>query len=222
MPADPRPSLGDTVWRMLQGKRLKAAERAVMARTLKVLNGRAGVEEMMATATREVYLPGESILRAGELGAHMFLVLDGEVDVVRDGAIVDRIRHGEIFGEIGLLDGAPRSATVTAVGRVVAVRIPREAVDEGMRERLWSYAAERRFFNLPGLPIAAGRERDLWYQGARHSTLQAGEYQVSAPWLFVYYGEIEVGGDRAVAPAFIPGGTVRCADTVRLALLQDP
>jgi Cyclic nucleotide-binding domain len=219
---DVRHTFGDTVWRMLQGRKLKDAERKVMIRTLKALNGREGLEAITTQGTREAFLPGEAIVRAGEVGEDLFLMLDGNVHVVRDGVVVDKFRHGEFFGEIGMLDGSPRSANVVAVDRVVVLRIPRSAVDEGMQKRLWDYAAEHRFANLPFLPVLDTRERAIWYSCGRHTSLTAGEYIVEAPWVFLYYGEVEIGGSTAVAPCLVGGGTIRCAGLVRLALLQEP
>ncbi len=215
-------TLGDTLWRMLQGRRLKEAERTVMIRTLKALNGRAGLEAIAAQSTREAVLPGEAIVRAGEVGNDLFLLLDGHVSVIREGVVVENFGHGQIFGEIGMLDGSPRSASVVAVDRAVVLRIPREAVDAAMQQRLWENAAEHRFANLPFVPVAKGRQRAIWYESGRHTSLDAGEYVVDAPWLFLYYGEFEIDGSTAVAPCLVRGGTIQCAHPVRLALLQEP
>ncbi|MEW9529411.1 Crp/Fnr family transcriptional regulator [Microbispora sp. NPDC049125] len=77
-------------------------------------------------------LPNREILMLeGDKGEEVFLLLDGFVKVTayRDGAAetVLAIRpRGELVGEFALLDRRPRSATVTACGSIVAVRIGRE------------------------------------------------------------------------------------------------
>ena len=54
------------------------------------------------------------IARQGEIGTGFFVVTDGAVRVVRDGAVLTRLGPGDFFGELSVLDGQPRNATVTA------------------------------------------------------------------------------------------------------------
>jgi putative ABC transport system ATP-binding protein len=64
---------------------------------------------------RRQFLPGEDIIREGEIGEELFLISEGEVAVRRDEREVARLGPGEFFGELALLSGEPRNATVTAV-----------------------------------------------------------------------------------------------------------
>src|SRR3954468_9680705 len=81
--------------------------------------------QIALSARMAVYGGGETIVREGEEGQSMFIVLSGEVRVVlepnRDE--VARIQRGGYFGEMSLLTGEPRSATVLAIGDVVVVEI---------------------------------------------------------------------------------------------------
>jgi small-conductance mechanosensitive channel len=72
-----------------------------------------------------VYGSGETIVRQGEEGQSMFVVLDGTVSVVLEPARseVARIQSGGYFGEMSLLTGEPRSATVLAHGDVAVIEI---------------------------------------------------------------------------------------------------
>ena len=58
------------------------------------------------------FSPGETIIREGEPGEEFFLISDGEVDVVRADHEVARLGRGEFFGEVALISGEPRNATV--------------------------------------------------------------------------------------------------------------
>lgn len=69
----------------------------------------------IARHTETASLPaGSDLVIEGEPGDALFLILDGEAIVMRDGSEVNRVGEGSYFGELAILDGAPRSATVVA------------------------------------------------------------------------------------------------------------
>jgi small-conductance mechanosensitive channel/CRP-like cAMP-binding protein len=79
-------------------------------------------------APMAIYGAGETIVRQGQEGQSMFVVLQGEVSVVLEPKRheVARIQRGGYFGEMSLLTGDPRTATVLAVGDVTVVEIGAE------------------------------------------------------------------------------------------------
>lgn len=81
--------------------------------------------EIAVASPTTVYGSGETIVRQGEDGQSMFVVMSGGVSVVLEPAReeVARIQAGGYFGEMSLLTGEPRSATVRAVGDVTVVEI---------------------------------------------------------------------------------------------------
>ena len=58
--------------------------------------------------------PGETIFSTGDKGDKMYVIRTGEVEVERDGKIVETLSSGGIFGEMALIDGSPRAATARA------------------------------------------------------------------------------------------------------------
>jgi CRP/FNR family transcriptional regulator, cyclic AMP receptor protein len=87
---------------------------------------------------REVsYAPGDVLFRAGDVqaGAHLLLVLEGEVTVETGTTLpglevpIAVLGAGSVLGEMALLDGAPRSATVTAVSQVQAAGLARRGLE---------------------------------------------------------------------------------------------
>ena len=58
---------------------------------------------------------GTDLIKEGEPGDALFIILEGEAVVQSGGIELDRVGEGAYFGEMAILDGAPRSATVVAV-----------------------------------------------------------------------------------------------------------
>ena len=62
----------------------------------------------------DYFAAGETIFNAGDEGHVMYVVQSGEVDVVVQDQVIETIAAGGIFGEMALIDRAPRSASVIA------------------------------------------------------------------------------------------------------------
>jgi CRP/FNR family transcriptional regulator, cyclic AMP receptor protein len=67
---------------------------------------------------------GEVIVQAGEQGDAFFVILEGRASVLGRSRT---LRPGDFFGEIALLDGGPRSATITAAKPVRTMKLPRKS-----------------------------------------------------------------------------------------------
>ena len=66
-----------------------------------------------------------AIVREGTPGNTFFVILDGSARVLRPGKRALTLGKGDFFGEIALLDGAPRSATVEAQTEVLTLQLGR-------------------------------------------------------------------------------------------------
>jgi CRP/FNR family cyclic AMP-dependent transcriptional regulator len=60
------------------------------------------------------FQPGDAIFEEGSRGDTMFVIRSGEVIIERGGKVMEIVPPGGIFGEMALIDGAPRSATARA------------------------------------------------------------------------------------------------------------
>lgn len=57
---------------------------------------------------------GEAITEEGESGGRFYVLVEGDADVVIGKDVVKTVRAGDYFGEISLIDGSPRTATIVA------------------------------------------------------------------------------------------------------------
>jgi CRP-like cAMP-binding protein len=54
---------------------------------------------------------GQVIFKEGDTGKVMYAIIEGEVDIIVKGKVIDTVRKGDIIGEMALIDTSPRSAT---------------------------------------------------------------------------------------------------------------
>jgi CRP-like cAMP-binding protein len=81
------------------------------------------LEDVVRVGRRVSYQPGQAIVERGDPGDAMYVVVSGvaEVDV---GGRYHRLERGDFFGEMAVLAGQPREASVKAVEPLEALRIP--------------------------------------------------------------------------------------------------
>lgn len=84
------------------------------------------LHRMARTGEIESYNPGESIVVEGSLGDALFLILSGQVAVHRGPQTFATLQSGEFFGEMSLVEPAPRSASVTAMSATFLFRLPHD------------------------------------------------------------------------------------------------
>jgi CRP/FNR family transcriptional regulator, cyclic AMP receptor protein len=69
------------------------------------------------------FMAGATLVKQGEIGDSFYVVLTGQAKVIASGRTVNRLLPGDHFGEISLLDGGPRSASVLAETEMTLVII---------------------------------------------------------------------------------------------------
>jgi HD-GYP domain-containing protein (c-di-GMP phosphodiesterase class II) len=93
----------------------------------------AALGELATHATRNRYGPGQVVFREGEPGDSLHVVTDGVLSVVRPsrdpGLVLQRLRPGDVFGEVGVLNAAPRLASIIAVDHAETVEVRKEDLD---------------------------------------------------------------------------------------------
>jgi CRP-like cAMP-binding protein len=99
----------------------------------------------------EKYETDALIFKEGDPADCMFAVVEGEVDIVLNDTVIDTLSSGMILGEMGLIEGTPRSATARAKTPVQLVRVD---------ERRFNFLVQQTpFFALQMMRIISSRLR---------------------------------------------------------------
>ncbi|HET7168885.1 MAG TPA: Crp/Fnr family transcriptional regulator [Candidatus Limnocylindrales bacterium] len=130
------------------------------------------LERVAAGMRTRRFRRGEVIFHIGDPGDALFVIVAGEVKIslpseTGDEAILATLHPGAVFGELALLDGAPRSASATATTATETVVLPRDrfreliATEAGVRDallasiagelrRLTTHVEELHFLDITG------------------------------------------------------------------------
>ena len=99
------------------------------------------------------FAAGQQIFAEGQAGDVMFIVKEGEVDVVVHGKVVETLGPGGILGEMALIDRNPRSAT--AVAKTDCQLVP---INEG---RFQFLVQQTPYFAIEVMRVLANRLRHM-------------------------------------------------------------
>jgi len=78
----------------------------------------------LAELLQEIFVqPGDVIVREGETGDSLYIIVDGKVEVVDDNRILNQLEARAVFGELSMLDSSPRTATVRALEETSLLRL---------------------------------------------------------------------------------------------------
>ena len=123
-------AVGDATTAVLHAERyieeLKDMERAFPSEPKDV------VVQTVSKAELQVFAPGEIVLKEGDPAERFYMIIKGEAEATHRGpdgsqVVINRFGPGDYFGEIGLLNDAPRRATVRARTSLEVMALDREA-----------------------------------------------------------------------------------------------
>lgn len=86
---------------------------------------------------RAEHLPGDCIIKDGDDDHRLFVCLSGKAEVRKKGVRLASVRPGDAFGEMALLENAPRSADVVALKPTVTLAFDRADFVETMHQEPW-------------------------------------------------------------------------------------
>jgi len=73
------------------------------------------LKTMLKSAIEKTVKAGDKLVAQGERGTGFYLIIDGQADVMAGGEKLASFKGGDFFGELAVIDGAPRTADVVAV-----------------------------------------------------------------------------------------------------------
>ena len=184
---------------------LKPADEPILEKKFAVLPGRRSVEEWLAFLRRRVtifnemsmlqmrefmldsdpvsYRPGDLIFERNEPGSSLFAIADGSVLVEIDPTnpnVTVPIEQGSIVGEVGLISGRKRGATVRAATGAIVVEIPRNAALKLMstvpaaKRAITRISTERQLLQMLGSGVAQADLAEV-LESAEIVSVRAGE-----------------------------------------------
>lgn len=103
------------------------------------------LETFVANLARVQLAPGEDVIREGEPGRDLFVILSGEIEVLRlskrgHETRMARLGPGDWFGEMSILDVLPRSSTMRVIAPAELLRFGAQDLDALYRRDLRSYS----------------------------------------------------------------------------------
>jgi CRP/FNR family transcriptional regulator, cyclic AMP receptor protein len=116
---------------------LSTVEKVLFLKSIDLFSQIAGEDlaQVALVSTEESRDQGEEIFAEGEAGDALYLVLDGKVRIHRSDRVIAELGDRECFGEMAILDPAPRMATVTALHDTSLLKISREDFQEILLEK---------------------------------------------------------------------------------------
>lgn len=96
------------------------------------------LQHLAILGRRRFFAPGDVLMRQDEPSAAMYVIAVGKVRVershrdIKGAVVVAHLGDGEVVGEMGILDGAPRSATVVAESHVETMELDAGALSDAM------------------------------------------------------------------------------------------
>ena len=117
------------------------------------------LRKLVRRATVAEYGTGDIVIEKGEPGDSLYVILSGSAKARGKSAALT-LHTGDYFGELGVLDGVPRSATVVATDELHVMKLPRQS--------FLRLAQHNPAISLRMLSNVGGHLRRLETQAARH------------------------------------------------------
>lgn len=106
------------------------------------------LRSLIKSSKFRVYEPGETLIKEGEYDCWVYFLISGQLEIVKAGKAIGHLqRNGDMFGEMGVIDGSPRSASIRAVTNSLVLGLDASRLDQKkkMSELSFCYIIYRLF-----------------------------------------------------------------------------
>ena len=87
-----------------------------------------GLNSMLKSAVERTVNAGDKLVEQGETGAGFYLIISGKAEVIANGEKLANFGEGDFFGELAVIDGAPRTADVVATEETTCIVVSQWAM----------------------------------------------------------------------------------------------
>ena len=133
------------------------------------------IQHLVPLIERQNFLPGETLMLQGEDGNSLYIIDEGQVNVVDDlrQQTIANLGPDDVVGEISLLAGSPHTATVTADSKVSAWVLQKDDFDELLQETpefatVITGLSEHRLKELGRENALNEEQAEEWFDEAKH------------------------------------------------------
>lgn len=122
------------------------------------------VRSLIKSSKFRVYEPGEILIKEGEYDCWVYFLLSGQLEIVKAGKAIGRLqRNGDMFGEMGVIDGSPRSASIRAVTKSLVLGFDASYLDQKqkMSELSFCYIIYRLFAEVLAVRLRDTTEENI-------------------------------------------------------------
>jgi serine/threonine protein kinase len=88
------------------------------------------IHEVLRASDWRDYKSGDAIIREGEMDDRFYIIVGGDVSVESGRRKTGALAEGDCFGETSYVDGAKRTATITAIGDVTLIRVSSSLLEQ--------------------------------------------------------------------------------------------
>ncbi len=92
------------------------------------------ISETAQEMVKELYAKETVLFKQGDIGDKFYLVKKGAVEIIKDGQLIITLKEGDFFGEMALLTGEPRNATVIAKENLILYSLTKDKFKNVMEQ----------------------------------------------------------------------------------------
>lgn len=80
------------------------------------------------------YEPASVIIKEGEFDCWVYFLITGSLEIVKNGKVIGKLqRNGDLFGEMGVIEGSPRSASIIAKTESIVLGVDASVIDRKLK-----------------------------------------------------------------------------------------